>query len=207
MSTDAACMLVCGRYFISLLPSIYGRPSPIRHPGTRPIGVTCSTKEKIVTADESWIYAYEPETKQQFTVWAFEDEPNPTKVVCKKSVRSKWLNASSAKLLMWRLFHLSIVEWSILSGTPQFVFGKRLRRNSKNEQEQTNHCSLWQCELSYIDSNQRLFDRQKREIEGSSAVQSWLGNQWLRFIPAHQGKNSRSTILVVRRCFLKKTMF
>ena len=31
------------------------------------------------------IYAYEPETKQQFTMWAFEDKPNPTKAVCGKS--------------------------------------------------------------------------------------------------------------------------
>ena len=27
---------------------------------------------KIVTADESWICAYEPETKQQSTVWVYE---------------------------------------------------------------------------------------------------------------------------------------
>ena len=30
---------------------------------------------KIGTADELRIYAYEPETKQQFTVWVFEPEP------------------------------------------------------------------------------------------------------------------------------------
>ena len=28
---------------------------------------------KIVTGDKSWIYAYEPETKQQSTMWEFED--------------------------------------------------------------------------------------------------------------------------------------
>ena len=28
-----------------------------------------------------WINAYEPETKQQCTMWVFEDEPYPTKVV------------------------------------------------------------------------------------------------------------------------------
>ena len=33
----------------------------------------------IVTSDESWIYAYEPENKQLSTVWVFQDEPNPTK--------------------------------------------------------------------------------------------------------------------------------
>ncbi|GBP46391.1 hypothetical protein EVAR_36371_1 [Eumeta japonica] len=32
-------------------------------------------------SDESWIYAYDPETKQQPTVWVFQDEPNPTIVI------------------------------------------------------------------------------------------------------------------------------
>lgn len=40
---------------------------------------------KIVTGDESWIYAYEPESKQQSTVWVFQGEPNPTKVVRARS--------------------------------------------------------------------------------------------------------------------------
>ena len=35
----------------------------------------------IVTGDESWFYAYEPESKQQPTMWVFQDEPKPTKVV------------------------------------------------------------------------------------------------------------------------------
>lgn len=39
----------------------------------------------IVTGDESWIYAYEPESKQQSTVWVFQGEPNPTKVVRARS--------------------------------------------------------------------------------------------------------------------------
>ena len=42
---------------------------------------------KIVTADETGICAYEPETKQQSTVWVLEHEPNATKVVCEKSIR------------------------------------------------------------------------------------------------------------------------
>lgn len=39
----------------------------------------------IVTGDESWIYAYEPETKQQSTVWVFQDELKPTKVARARS--------------------------------------------------------------------------------------------------------------------------
>jgi hypothetical protein len=40
----------------------------------------------IFTGDESWIYACDPETKQQSTVWVFEDEPPPTKVTRSRSV-------------------------------------------------------------------------------------------------------------------------
>ena len=29
----------------------------------------------IVTGDETWIYQYDPETKQQSAVWIFQDEP------------------------------------------------------------------------------------------------------------------------------------
>ena len=46
---------------------------------------------KIVTVSESWNYAYEPETKQQYTVWALEDEPNPTKVVRGKCTSKQML--------------------------------------------------------------------------------------------------------------------
>ncbi|GBP47820.1 hypothetical protein EVAR_79669_1 [Eumeta japonica] len=34
----------------------------------------------ILAGDESWIEAYETESKQQSMVWVFQDEPNPTKV-------------------------------------------------------------------------------------------------------------------------------
>ncbi|GBP74592.1 hypothetical protein EVAR_49173_1 [Eumeta japonica] len=35
----------------------------------------------ICTIDEFWIHAYDPETKQQSTVWVFRYESNPTKVI------------------------------------------------------------------------------------------------------------------------------
>ena len=46
----------------------------------------CVSKDvyKIVSGDESGIYAYEPETKQQSTVWAVEYKPSPTRVERKK---------------------------------------------------------------------------------------------------------------------------
>lgn len=43
----------------------------------------------IVTGDESWIYAYEPERKGQSTVWIFQFEENPTKVTRSRSVAKR----------------------------------------------------------------------------------------------------------------------
>lgn len=43
----------------------------------------------IVTGDETWICCYEPESKQQSTVWMFDNEPPPTKVVRAKSTKKQ----------------------------------------------------------------------------------------------------------------------
>ncbi|GFU60514.1 HTH_48 domain-containing protein [Nephila pilipes] len=45
----------------------------------------------IYTGDESWIYSYEPETKQQSTVWVFQDEAKPTKVVRGRSTSKQMI--------------------------------------------------------------------------------------------------------------------
>ena len=39
----------------------------------------------IVTGDELWNYAYEPENKQQSTVRVFQEQPNSTKVARARS--------------------------------------------------------------------------------------------------------------------------
>ena len=46
----------------------------------------------IYTGDESWIYAYEPENKQQSTVWVFQGERNPTKVVRARSTSKQMVD-------------------------------------------------------------------------------------------------------------------
>lgn len=44
---------------------------------------------KIISGDESWIYAYDPDSKQQSTIWVFQDEPKPTKVIRSRSTSKK----------------------------------------------------------------------------------------------------------------------
>lgn len=51
----------------------------------------------IISGDESWIYAYDPDSKQQSTVWVFQDEPKPTKVVRSRSTSKKMVATFVAK--------------------------------------------------------------------------------------------------------------
>ncbi len=44
---------------------------------------------ETVRGDETRIYSYDPETKQQSTVRVFEDEPPPTKVTRSKSASKR----------------------------------------------------------------------------------------------------------------------
>jgi histone-lysine N-methyltransferase SETMAR len=43
----------------------------------------------IVTGDETWVYTYDPETKQQSAVWVFQEEEQPTKVVRSRSASKR----------------------------------------------------------------------------------------------------------------------
>ena len=45
----------------------------------------------IVIGDELWIYAYEPESKQQSTVWMFQEKPYPTKVARARSTSKQMI--------------------------------------------------------------------------------------------------------------------
>lgn len=46
----------------------------------------------IMTSDESWIYSYDPLTKQQLPEWVFEEDYLPTKVVLGRSVNKKMVD-------------------------------------------------------------------------------------------------------------------
>lgn len=54
-------------------------------------GGTSQNVSYILTTDESWIYSYDPLTKQQSTQWVFEEDELPTKVVRGRSVNKKMI--------------------------------------------------------------------------------------------------------------------
>lgn len=51
----------------------------------------------IVSGDESWIYSYEPESKAQSTVWTFQNELKPTKIIRSRSTSKKMVATFVAK--------------------------------------------------------------------------------------------------------------
>jgi len=122
-------------------------------------------------------------------------EPSPTKVSCGRSVSMQMV-----AYFVGKTGHVATV--SLEQRRTVNFFSWSYRRNSKKEHEKTYHCASWECKLAHISSNQRLFDRPKALIDVWSTEQPWLGTQWILFIPAHQEKNSWSTIFIARiRCW------
>lgn len=102
----------------------------------------------ITSTQVSWIYAYEPETEQQLTVWVFQDEPNPTKVVRGRSTSKQMVacffgitgHVATVALEQRRTVNS---EWYTTICLPE-VFGevrkkKKKRRSSKKAEEEANH--------------------------------------------------------------------
>ena len=86
---------------------------------------------------ESWICAYESETKQQSTVWVFEDEPNATKVPCGRSTSKQMVVCFFGKtghVATVPLEHLMTFnsEWYTTIYMPK-VFGEIQKRQEKTK--------------------------------------------------------------------------
>lgn len=89
----------------------------------------------IYTGDESWIYAYDPETKQQSTVWMFQDEAKPTKVIRSRSTSKQMVACffgMSGHIATVPLVERKTVnsEWYTTTCLPK-VFGEIRKNNFK----------------------------------------------------------------------------
>ena len=156
----------------------------------RNVGDASKDVYRIVTDDKSWIST---QTNSP-PCGPSKTSQMQRKLFVEKALRSKWSAVSSAKLVMYQLFHLSNVVRSNLSNTPQFHW-----RNSKNQLKKTNHCSQWQCEFSHIGSNQRR--GQRWWVNRRTA----LTCQWqpmTSFIFAHQENTAWSTIIAKHQFLL-----
>ena len=114
-----------------------------------------------VTGEESWICAYKPESKQQSTVWVFQDEPNPTKVTRARST-SKQMIACFLKLEQRRIVNS---EWYTTICLP-IVF----TRNQENQPPKTDNSSPRQCKLPNIGPNNCIFEHSKHRFDELSPV-------------------------------------
>ena len=60
----------------------------------------------IVTGDETWVYQYDPETKQQSAVWVFPDENPPVKFKRNRSPSKQMIACFFAKFGQLPPYHL-----------------------------------------------------------------------------------------------------
>ena len=97
----------------------------------------------IVSGDESWIYSYEPESKRQSSVWVFQSELKPIKVVRSRSVAKKMVAsfvAKSGHVATIALENQRTVnaQWNTTISLPEVIAEHRKDRVSKSFLEQHN---------------------------------------------------------------------
>ncbi len=63
---------------------------------------------RVITMDESWVYMYEPETKQQSTQWVLKGSAHP--------VKFKRTRATGKVLVITFFDHRGLVHWEFLRG-------------------------------------------------------------------------------------------
>ena len=113
----------------------------------------------IVKGGESWIYAYEPKSKQKSTVWVFQYKSNPT-----KGARARSTFKYMIACFFGKTGHVAIVpleqrrtvnsEWYTTICLP--VVFQEIRKT--NRQRRIDHFSPRQCDLSHIGSNNCIFE-------------------------------------------------
>ena len=71
---------------------------------------------EIVSGDETWVYCFDPETKQQSQQWIPVGQRPPQKFVRSRTVAKQMIAALCLALVMWQPFHLLASVWSLLLG-------------------------------------------------------------------------------------------
>ena len=117
----------------------------------------------------------------------------------KTRLRSRWSAVSSAKLVMWRLFHLSIVGRSILSGTPQFVCLKSAEKFEKRTREDKSLFTMAMRDLTHRLKPAPFLTGKNVELMGHLPYSLNMAPNDFFLFP-HIKKNAWSTNFVTRRC-------
>jgi len=130
---------------------------------------------KMTTGYESWIYAYEPKAKEQ-TVWFSRTRQIQWRLFVEEALWTKRSPVSSVKLVMWRIFHLSIVgRYTTVWSTEDLG---EIRKTKERRGIIVHHDNA----SSHISSKHRLFDRPTRRIVGSFILEMSQSN-WKVFRP------------------------
>ncbi|KAF8771416.1 hypothetical protein HNY73_018841 [Argiope bruennichi] len=87
----------------------------VAHDATGAASFKLNFLRRFVTADETWIHHYTPETKQQSKQWAAKDESTPKKAKSASSAGKTVLPSSKTVIVMAKLHEL---KFEILPRAP-----------------------------------------------------------------------------------------
>ena len=92
---------VCAKFIPKLLTTEPKDPrSEIAQDNLEMVSDDENVLRKVITGDESWVYGYDPETKQQPSQWKRPDKPQPKKARQSRShVSQCWLFFSIVRVL------------------------------------------------------------------------------------------------------------
>ena len=100
------------------------------------------------TSMTSWIYACEPKSKQQSTVWLLQDKPNPTIVARARSNSKQMIACFFRKNWTCRNRTTRTTQNSQSWVVHNYLFASCVPRNRENQPPKTDHYSQRQFELS-----------------------------------------------------------
>lgn len=101
----------------------------------------------LVTGDETWIYSHEPESKQQSTVWVFDNELDHTKVVRSRRTSKKMIAGFFGLICTEHIATILSEDWRTVNAkwTYNNFFANGVWWNKKKQQKTSYHSSSRQC--------------------------------------------------------------
>ena len=174
---------------------------------------------RLVTVDKTWLYHYDPQTKQQSMEWRHSTPPQkiPSAKICRKSSLSPWFFGiktacssffifQTAKLWTQSITHLCWCNWRSLRGScscttmPRFPGRLQPRRNwptlASNVLITHPMLRIWPCRTTTDKTIERSPFLSNMEV--IAAVETWLDGQSSEFFwVACKSKGLRSVLSFV----------
>ena len=152
---------------------------------------------QIVTGDETWIYNYDPETKQQSRVWIFEDEPSSDEggsiAECREADGGSFLSTTGSGEVVPLVEQKTVTANCYVEVCLPAVL-QELSNNHPNTGLRGPHVASGQCQRPHCCPNNGLLARVRDAADSPSAVFARSGTMLLLSVPQGQAGDEGAKI-------------